>query len=133
MRPSMTDILMDFAEAIAKRSTCEERQVGAVVASGDFQKIYSVGYNGGAKGMANTCMCKLGNKYGCVHAEQNALVKCTATDKDKVMFVTLAPCTMCATLMINEGGYKTVYYRQDWKDNPGIQLLQQAGITCIKL
>ena len=133
MRPSMVEILMEFAESIARRSVCEERQVGAVITSSDFQRIYSMGYNGGAKGLNNGCMCKLGHKYGCVHAEQNALVKCAALDKDKVIFVTLSPCTMCATLMINEGGYKALYYSQDWKNNPGVKLLQQAGIECIKL
>ncbi len=133
VRPEMTQIMIELAERLASRSVCEKRHVGAVITSKDLQRIYSMGYNGGPKGFDNVCMCKLGNKYGCVHAEQNAMVKCNVVDKEKIMFVTLAPCTMCATLMINEGGYAAVYYKEDWKDNPGLKLLRAAGIQVYKV
>lgn len=133
-RKTMETIMMEFAESIAQRSTCEERKVGAVVTSIDFQKVYSIGYNGAAKGLDNHCLCAIGEgKYGCVHAEQNALVKCNSFDNEKVLFVTLSPCVMCSTLLINEGGYSKVYYREEWKDNPGVQLLQRAGIRVHKI
>lgn len=130
-RPSMPDIYMDMAFNISMRSTCTERHVGAVITSKDFENVYSIGYNGNYKGGPNTCD-HVGIKCGCIHAEINALIKCSIKDKQKVMFVTLAPCEMCAKTMINSG-FSTIYYGCSWKDNPGISLLEGAGIKCIHL
>ena len=74
-------------------------------------------------------MCKIDGKYGCIHAEINALVKCNSDAADKVMFVTLSPCKQCAAAIINApGGFSTVYYSEEWKDDSGIRLLRAAGI-----
>lgn len=124
----MEEVFMRFAIDLSKRSTCEERSVGCVIASPDFETIYSVGYNGNYKGGPNGCD-HLGVKCGCIHAEINALIKCGVKDKDKVAFVTLAPCEACAKAMINSG-FSRVYYGESWKDNPGIKLLSWAGVTC---
>lgn len=133
MRPGMHAVYMDFALLIAQRSTCLERQVGCVITSADYENVYSVGYNGNASGRLNECD-GIGYKgsCGCVHAEQNALIKCNVKDKNKIMFCTLAPCAMCAKLIVNSGFMK-VFIRQDWKDTSGIDILTDAGILVSRI
>ena len=123
-------VCANFARELAKLSKCEERKVAAIITDKDLAQIYSIGLNGGPKGLVD-CMCKIDGKYGCVHAEINALIKCRSDAPDKVMFVTLSPCKQCAAAIINApGGSSTVYYLQEWKDTTGIELLRKAGIRC---
>lgn len=122
-----------FAEDLATLSKCNERHVAAVITDKDLTQVYSIGLNGGPKGLVD-CMCAIDGKYGCIHAEINALVKCTNTDSDKVMFVTLSPCKQCAAAIINApGGFSAVYYAEQWKDTTGIELLKAAGIKVQQL
>ena len=126
-------IFADFANNLATLSKCEERKVAAVITDKDMTQVYSIGINGGPVGGVD-CMCKLEGKYGCVHAEINALVKCTSDAKDKIMFVTLSPCVACAAAIINApGSFYAVYYTEQWKDTDGLRLLQRAGVHCIEL
>ena len=123
-------VFANFARELANLSKCEERKVAAIITDKDLAQIYNIGLNGGPKGLVD-CMCKIDGKYGCVHAEINALIKCRSDAPDKVMFVTLSPCKQCAAAIINApGGFSTVYYLQEWKDTTGIELLRRAGIRC---
>lgn len=119
-------IFKNFVENLASLSKCEERQVAAIITDNDMSQIYSIGVNGGPKGLVD-CMCHIEGKYGCVHAEINALIKCHSTDSDKIMFVTLSPCISCAAAIIN-AGFSAVYYGELWKNNAGLRLLAQSGI-----
>ena len=117
-----------FTLDLASLSKCTERRVAAIITDKNMTQIYSIGVNGGPKGLAD-CMCVLDGKFGCIHAEINALIKCTSVDTDKIMFVTLAPCKQCATAIINApGSFSRVYYFEDWKEDFGIQLIKAAGI-----
>lgn len=119
-----------FAKDLAALSKCAERKVAAIITDKDLTQIYSIGLNGGPKGLVD-CMCKIDGKYGCVHAEINALVKCQSAEHDKVMIVTLSPCKQCAAAIINApGGFSAVYYIDQWKDTTGLNLLTSAGIRC---
>lgn len=124
-------IMMRFAIDLSKLSKCTKRQVAALITDETFQQVYSIGINGGVIKGTN-CMCELGHKAGCAHAEQQALVKSTATDKRKVMFVTLSPCVTCATLIANSG-FSRVYYLDEWKELAGLMILQAAGIRTHKV
>lgn len=122
-----------FAKELATLSKCTERKVAAIITDKDLTQIYSIGLNGGPRGLVD-CMCKIDGKYGCVHAEINALVKCQSDMTDKVMIVTLSPCKQCAAAIINApGGFSAVYYVDQWKDLTGIRLLSEAGIKCESL
>lgn len=122
-----------FTMDLATLSKCSERHVAAVITDKDLTQVYSIGLNGGPKGLVD-CMCKIEGKYGCVHAEINALIKCRSDAPDKVMFVTLSPCKQCATAIINApGGFSTVYYMEPWKDDSGLRLLKSAGIRVEQL
>lgn len=121
-------ILSEFTRSLAALSKCTERKVAAVITDKDMRQVYSIGVNGGPKGLMD-CMCTLGGKYGCVHAEINALIKCRSDAAGKVMFVTLSPCVACAAAIINApGSFSAVYYIEEWKDKAGIELLKAAGI-----
>lgn len=127
------NVFARFARDLANLSKCEERKVAAVITDKDMSQVYSIGLNGGPKGLVD-CMCNIDGKYGCVHAEINALIKCRSDAKDKVMFVTLSPCKQCAAAIINApGSFSTVYYLEQWKDTSGLELLRNAGIKCIYL
>jgi dCMP deaminase len=115
-----------FAEALALRSTDGSQQVGCVVVSHDFERVLGVGYNGGAAGIDDRQFIP-SDKSGYVHAEENALLKAGATEKDKVMFITHTPCVMCAKRAINSGVAR-VYCRQPNRrgDSMGIEVLRRA-------
>lgn len=122
-----------FVKDLATLSKCKERKVAAVITDRNLQQVYSIGLNGGPKGLVD-CMCSIDSKYGCIHAEINALIKCRSDDDNKVMFVTLSPCKACAAAIINApGSFSTVYYLEEWKDTTGLELLRNAGISTFKL
>jgi len=54
-RPSFEDIFMAFAQLLSERSTCRRAHVGCVIGSLDFRQVYSIGYNGNARGGPNDC------------------------------------------------------------------------------
>ena len=121
-------VFKSFTMDLASLSKCTEGHVAAIITDNDLSQVYSIGLNGGPKGSAD-CMCVLDGKYGCVHAEINALIKCRSEAPDKVMFITLAPCKQCAAAIINApGGFSRVYYVQEWKQDAGIKLLRASGI-----
>ena len=133
MHKNRLAVFATFASNLSALSKCTERKVAAIITDKDLTQIYSIGLNGGPKGLVD-CMCKIDGKYGCVHAEINALVKCQNNDSDKVMIVTLSPCKQCAAAIINApGSFSRVYYLEQWKDTTGVELLKNAGIQCICL
>ena len=89
--------------------------------------MLGVGYNGGAAGMNDRDFIPA-DRSGYVHAEENALLKAGAIEKNKVMFLTHTPCVMCAKRAINSGVAR-VHCRQPNQrgDAMGIELLRQAG------
>lgn len=126
-----TAVLARFTKDLATLSKCEDRHVAALITNADGTQIYSMGINGGPKGGVQ-CLCSLGEKYTCIHAEANALAKCTSLDENKVMFVTLSPCVTCAALIANSG-VKRLFYLEDYKSDLGLNLLRAQGIGVTKL
>lgn len=116
----------NFAIELASLSKCSDKRVGALITDEHGTQVYSIGVNGGPKG-GSDCLCKTGGKYTCVHAEANALAKCTVADSRKVFFCTLSPCVTCAALIINSGA-SAVYYVEEYKDTAGLDMLRDAGI-----
>ena len=133
MQQAKVRVFANFIKDLATLSKCKERKVAAVITDKDMTQVYSIGLNGGAKGLVD-CMCAIQGKYGCIHAEINALVKCRSDAPGKVMFVTLSPCISCAAAIINApGSFSAVYYLEEWKNTEGIKLLKQAGIRVSKI
>lgn len=126
-----TAVLARFTRDLATLSKCEDRHVAALITNADGTQIYSMGINGGPMGGVQ-CLCSLGEKYTCIHAEANALAKCTSLDENKVMFVTLSPCVTCAALIANSG-VKHLFYIEDYKSDLGLNLLRAQGIGVTKI
>lgn len=121
-----------FVEDLATLSKCTDKHVAAIIIDKEATQVFSIGVNGGPKGGLD-CLCTLSGKYTCAHAEANALAKCKQDCRGATMICTMSPCVTCATLIVN-AGISCVYYINKYKDDMGLQILQQAGIRveCIK-
>lgn len=130
-RPSFEKIYMDLAWALSERSTCERLKVGCVITTTGHTKILAIGYNGNAHGLPNKCDSSEVGNCGCIHAETNALLKCTSL-LDKHIYLTHSPCKMCAKNMIQTGNIKRVFYDIEYRNREGLDLLINQGIEVIK-
>jgi len=127
-RPEWDQVWMEFAHLIAKRSYDPRHRVGAVIVTEDMTRVLSVGYNGNYSGGPNEVESDIPGQSGMLHAEINALLKCDYNDpKNKIMYVTLSPCRMCAKAIINSG-VKEVVYSEEYRDLSGVCLLRSCGI-----
>lgn len=120
------EVFRDFTLRLATLSKCTDRKVACIITDRDGTQVYSIGINGGPKG-GKDCLCTLGGKYTCVHAEANAIAKCTTQDPCKVAFCTLSPCVTCAALLLNSG-LSALYYVEGYKDDTGLSMLRDAGV-----
>lgn len=121
---------MQFAETIARRSTCKRLAVGTVITTTDYRKVLAVGYNGNASGLANSCDREEPGNCGCLHSEENAVINCDAPrETKKFVFVTHLPCAACAKRLINLGNVEKIVYRNSYRKKDAIDLLETVGIT----
>ena len=131
-RPTFQDIYLRLAVMMSERSTCERMRVGAVITSLDYRYVYGLGYNGSAAGDKNGCD-RTGpdaiGSCGCLHAEVNAVINCTADrDKPKVVFCSHLPCVSCGKAIINLGGVQRVIYRNDYRIKDSLDWFGRASI-----
>ena len=130
---------MKTAETFAELSSARRLHVGAIVVKDD--RIISIGYNGMPSGWDNNCEFEYTNpqtkipelvtRKEVLHAEQNALtklVKSTESGDGAILFVTHAPCLDCAKL-VYQSGINSVYYRNSYRNDDGINFLKKAGVT----
>lgn len=137
LKPKLINAYMKVAETFAECSTARRLRVGAIIVKDD--KIISIGYNGTPAGWDNNCEDEYVNEIGesllktkpeVTHAETNAiakLAKFNGSGDGSVLFVTHAPCFDCAKLVF-QSGISTVYYRNSYRDNDGVDFLNKAGI-----
>lgn len=121
-------VFMNFLASLALLSKCQDKKNAAILCDGHLEQIYSIGLNGGPKGGID-CLCSMGLKYTCVHAEAQALMKAPAPSNSPtwpVMLCTMSPCVTCATMMVNYGVYRVIYM-VDYKSDAGIRILLDAG------
>ena len=70
-----------------------------------------------------------------LHAETNAIAKLAQSSDsglDADIFVTHSPCLDCAKL-IYQSGIKSLYYRNAYRSNDGIDFLEKSGVKVVKL
>jgi dCMP deaminase len=133
-RPSFESVYMDFAKAIANRSSCKRLNVGTVITSTDFRKVLAVGYNGNAAGLPNDCDRAEAGNCGCLHSEENAAINCDSPRYvEKFVFVTHLPCTACAKRLINIGNVKKVFFLEDYRKRDSLGMLATTGIETYKI
>lgn len=136
-RPTWNEYFMAIAREVAKRSTCERAQVGAVIVR--EKRILTTGYNGSPRGLPH-CLevgCLMDNEH-CVrtlHAEQNAIIQAAlhgVITEGATIYVTHQPCFICAKTIIN-AGISDIVYDREYKDDRSIEFLSQAGVKLIAL
>ena len=131
-RPTWDEVWMETAYTIARRSCDPRYRVGALVVTQDNTQVLSVGYNGNYKGGPNEVESVTPGESGMLHAELNCLLKLDYNNpKQKVMYVTLCPCRMCAKAIVN-AGISEVVYDNEYRDATGLEILQAAGVRVRK-
>ena len=128
MRPRWDDVWMDFAGLISQRSSDPKFKVGCCIVTQDNCQVLAIGYNGDHKGGSNQRDSLEPGNSGFIHAEINALIKLDYNSpKKKTLYITLSPCRQCAKAIIN-GGIDRVIFRDLYRDQSGIELLQLHNI-----
>ena len=131
-RPSFEEIYLELARLLSMRSTCRRHRVGTVITTTDYRRVLAVGYNGNVSGFANDCDRDEPGNCGCLHSEENACINCDSPRSiEKYVFVTLAPCAMCAKRLVNLGSVERVTYIEEYRNDEGVRSLESAGIEVI--
>ena len=127
-RPTWPEIWMQLAEHLSQRSTCRRAHVGCVIVSSDNCRVLSMGYNGNYTKGPNTCDSNEPGFCGCLHAEDNCLLKMNFNDPvDKIMYTTTSPCKACAKRIV-QASINEVIYLNEYRNTEGIELLKQAHV-----
>jgi len=152
----MIKLYADLVNRIALNSDCIRLQVGALIVKND--NILSFGWNGSPSGWDNCCEKKVyasgggwldvddieamfpytddTNRYKLVtlpevlHAESNCLSKLAKSHESSngaAMFLTHQPCLHCAK-MIYQAGITHVYYLNEYRDNAGVEFLNECDV-----
>jgi dCMP deaminase len=137
MKPKFIDYYMKIAEVTSTLSYAKRLQVGAVIVKDN--QILATGYNGMPSGWENVCEVPdekgiLKTKPEVLHAETNAIAKVaqsTESSQGSTLFCTHAPCIECAKL-IYQSGIKTLYYKEQYRDDSGVNFLKLSGVNVHK-
>lgn len=136
-RISWEKYFINIALEVAKRSTCDRKNVGAVIIRD--KTILSTGYNGSIRGLPHCDEVghEMVNNH-CVrttHAEANAIVQAAKNgvkiDKSEI-FVTASPCYDCFKLITNAGIQK-IYYLEFYRDERIIQYAKDSKVELVNL
>lgn len=129
-RPTMEQVMMDLARSIARRSTCARLKVGCVIADAKLTTIYALGYNGNYRGGPNACDRDEPGNCGCLHAEDNALVKLRTEERGLILFTTVSPCVACAKRIVNQGNIHDVWHFEPHREiHDGAAILADGGVS----
>jgi dCMP deaminase len=132
-RPSWDEYFMNIARAVASRSTCSRRSVGALVVKD--KRILATGYNGAPAGLRHCdhtggADMRDGHCARSTHAEQNAIVQAAkyGTPIDgATVYCTDQPCLTCAKLLVNAGARRVVF-EGDYPDDLAVAILKEADV-----
>lgn len=95
----------------------------------EFNEQYP--YEGWHEGANRNVRYGLKTKPEVLHAESNAIAKVsrsTESSENATLFCTHAPCIECAKL-IYQSGISSVYYREQYRDDSGLNFLKQGGVN----
>ena len=128
------DYFMKIAQQVATRSTCDRKNVGAVIVRN--RTILSTGYNGSISGSSH---CDdvghmMENKHcvRTVHAEANAVAHAAKNGiniNQAEVYITASPCWTCFKLLVNAGILK-IYFGEFYQDQ---RIFKAAKIAKIDL
>lgn len=123
---------MSIAQAVASRSTCDRKNVGAVIVRD--RTILSTGYNGSVRGLPHCDdvghIMEDGHCIRTIHAEANAIIQAAhngvRVDKSSI-YITASPCWNCFKMIANVGIIE-VFYGEFYRDERIFEAAQQLGI-----
>ena len=128
---------MNIAGQAATRSTCDRKNVGAVIVRD--KTILSTGYNGSIRGLPHCDdvghMMENGHCVATVHAEANAIIQAAKNGvriEGAELYTTASPCWNCFKLIVN-AGIVTVYYGEFYRDERSLEIAPQLGIKLVDL
>ncbi len=134
-RPSWDEYFMAIAFQVAQRSTCNRKQVGALIVRD--HDILATGYNGSVAGMRHCtdagCDLSKGEQIGCIrtiHAEANALIRAARNGVGILgaeLYTTASPCLTCFKLVVN-AGIKRISYCEEFRETCCFQMAELAGV-----
>lgn len=132
-RITREQMLMEMAIVASKRSTCNRKHIGAVIARNS--RPVSLGYVGSPPGTPHCtdAGCILGPDGGCIrttHAEANAIAFAARAGIETAkaeLYTTVSPCPRCAALII-AAGITEVYYLEKYRLTEGLDMLTSVGI-----
>ena len=121
---------MKCAEAFAECSNATRLKVGSVIVKDN--RIISCGYNAHAEHIDDSCELPDGTTDPRIrHSEKNALMGLIRSNQSAigaVLFCTHACCKFCA-IDIVDAGISKVYYRNQYRDNSGLEYLEKNNVT----
>lgn len=137
VRVSWEKYFMNIAIEVATRSTCDRKNVGAVIVR--EKTILSTGYNGSIKGLPHCdevgCEMIDGHCVRTTHAEANAIVQAAKNgvriDRAEI-YVTASPCYNCFKFIAN-AGIKKIYYNEFYRDERILDHAEKAKIQLLKI
>jgi dCMP deaminase len=122
------------AEAFAECSNATRLKVGTVIVKDN--KIIGCGYNGMPEHIHEPCELPNGETDSRVrHSEMNALMGLLRAGISPVgseLFCTHSCCKFCA-IDIVDAGIKKFYYKNSYRDNSGLQYLQDNNVLVEQL
>ena len=132
-RASWDEYFMNIARAVATRSTCSRKHVGAVVVRDKV--ILSTGYNGSVRGLPHCDevghMIEDGHCVRTIHAEANAIIQ-AATHGSRIegasIYVTASPCWSCFKMIAN-AAIQRIVYGEFYRDQRIFDVAQELGIA----
>lgn len=134
MKQKHIQAYMECAEAFAKCSNATRLKVGTVIVKNN--RIISCGYNALPEHIEGSLEDEDGNtKMEVRHSEKNALMGLIRSNESAVgasLFCSHACCKFCA-IDIVDSRITTVYYRNDYRTNEGIEYLKANNVEVIKI
>lgn len=134
------ELYMGTALLYARLSKAKRAQVGAVLVTNNG--VVLGGVNGTPTGRSNDCEVlvktslpylfedTLVTKPEVIHAELNCIMKAAREGVSCIgatVYVTLSPCIQCSAMLV-QAGVKRVVYKQQYRDDSGVELLKSCGI-----
>ena len=136
-RNSWDEYFTAIARVVATRSTCDRKQVGAVIARDKM--LLATGYNGSIRGLPHCDdvghLMEDGHCIRTVHAEANAIVQAARNGvrvEGADIYVTASPCFNCFKLIAN-AGLKRIVFGEFYRDERIFELSMELEIELVRV
>lgn len=131
------DYFMNIARQAATRSTCDRKNVGAVIVRD--RTILSTGYNGSIRGTPHCDevghLMEGGHCIATIHAETNAILQAAKNGiniSHAEIYTTASPCWNCFKMLVN-AGIQRIYYGEFYRDKRSLEVARGLGIELVGL